>query len=92
MNYFGEYLIEGFVTEEEFLNSEYYDANMFETENDLNLELTAVTVDAYQTEPKKTLDLRSGSKQIVQNTKKKVVVPPKQQSDPVLEKKQTQDK
>ena len=87
MNYFGEQLIEGFVTEEEFLNSEYYDADMFETKNDLNLEMTAVTADAYQTEPKKTLNLRSGPKQVVQNPKKKVVVPTKQQSDPVLEKK-----
>ena len=36
MNYFGEQL-----TEEDFLNSEYYDADVFETENDLNLEVTA---------------------------------------------------
>ena len=91
MNYFGEQLTEGFVTEEEFLNLEYYDADMFEIENDLNLEMTAVTADAYQTEPKKTLNLRSGPKQVVQNPKKKVVLPPKQQSDPVLEKKQNQD-
>ena len=40
MNYFGEQLTEGFVTEEDFLNSEYYDADVFETENDLNLEVT----------------------------------------------------
>ena len=65
---------------------------MFETKNDLNLEVTVVTTDTYQTEPKKTLNLRSGAKQVVQNLKKKVVVPPKQQYDPVLEKKQTQDK
>ena len=78
MNYFGEQLTEGFVTEEEFLNSEYYDADMFETKNDLNLEMTAVTADAYQTEPKKTLNLRSSPKQVVQNPKKKVVLPPKQ--------------
>ena len=50
--------------------------------------MTAVTIDAYQTEPKKTLNLRSGPKQVVQNPKKKVVVLTKQQSDPVLEKKQ----
>ena len=79
------------MTEEEFLNLEYYDADMFETENDLNLEVTVVTADTYQTEPKKTLNLRSGPKQVVQNPKKKVVLPPKQQSDPVLEKKQNQD-
>ena len=92
MNYFGEQLTEGFVTEEEFLNLEYYDVDMFETKNDLNFEVTDVTVDAYQTEPKKTLNLRSGPKQVVQNPKKKVVLPPKQQSDLVLEKKQSQDK
>ena len=87
MNYFGEQLTEGFVTEEEFLNSEYYDADMFETKNDLNLEVTVVTAGTYQTKPKKTLNLRSSPKQVVQNPKKKVVFPPKQQSDPVLEKK-----
>ena len=75
MNYFGEQLTEGFVTEEEFLNSEYYDADMFETENDLNLE---VTTDTYQNKPKETLNLGSGPKQVVQNPKKKVVLPPKQ--------------
>ena len=31
MNYFGEQLAKGFVTEEDFLNSEYYDAYVFET-------------------------------------------------------------
>ena len=41
-------LTEGFVSEEEFLNSEYYDANVFQTEDDLNLEVTA---DRYQSEP-----------------------------------------
>ena len=65
---------------------------MFETENYLNLEMTVVIADAYQTEPKKTLNLSSGPNQVVQNPKKKVVVPTKQQSDPVLEKKQFQDK
>ena len=65
---------------------------MFETKNDLNLEVTVVTTDTCQTEPKKTLNLRSGPKQVVQNPKKKVVLPPKQQSDPMLEKKQNQDK
>ena len=43
MNYFGERLFEGFVTEEEFLNAEYYDADMFEIEDDLNLKMTDVT-------------------------------------------------
>ena len=83
MNCFGENLTEGFVTEEEFLNVEYYDADMFETEDDLNLKMTVVTTDVYQNESKKTLNLSSGPKQVVQNPKKKVVVPTKQQSDPV---------
>ena len=85
-------MIEGFVTEEEFLNAEYYDADMFETEDDLNMKMTTVTVDVYQNKPKKTLNLRLGPKQVVQNPKKKVFVPTKQQSDPVSEKKQIQDK
>ena len=89
MNYFGEQLTEGFVTEEDFLNLEYYDADVFEIENDLNLEVTA---DIYQNDPKKTLNLRLGPKQVIQNTRKKVILPPKQQFDPVLEKKQNQDK
>ena len=62
MNYFGEQLTEGFVTEEDFLNSEYYDVDLFEIENGLNLVVTDVTTDTYQTEPKKTLNLRSGPK------------------------------
>ena len=86
MNYFGEQLTEGFVTEEYFLNSEYYDADVFETKNDLNLEVTTVTADTYQTNPNKNLNLRSGPNQVVQNPKKKIVVPTKQQSDPMLEK------
>ena len=52
----GDLLTEGFVTEEELLNSEYYDADVFQIEDDLNLEVTA---DIYQSEPKKTLNLRS---------------------------------
>ena len=70
MNYFGEQLTEGFVTEEDFLNSEYYDADVFEIENDLNLEVTS---DIYQSDPKKTLNLRSGPKQVIQNPRKKVI-------------------
>ena len=48
MNHFGEGLSGGFVTEEEFLNAEYYDADMFETEDDLGLEKTAVTAAIHQ--------------------------------------------
>ena len=82
-------MTKGFVTEEDFLNSEYYDVDVFETENDLNIEVIA---DIYQTDPKKTLNLRSGPKHVVQNPRKKIILPPKQQSNPVLEKKQNQDK
>ena len=60
---------------------------MFETENNLDIEVNAINADEYQTDPKKTLNLRSGPKQVVQNPRKKVVLPPKQQSDPILEKK-----
>ena len=79
-------MTEGFVTEEDFFNSEYYDVDVFETENYLNHEVTTVTADTYQTDPKKNLNLRSGPKQVVQNPEKKVVLPPKQMSDLVLEK------
>ena len=62
MNHFGERLSGGFVTEKEFLNAECYDADMFETEDDLGLKMTAVTADVCQNELKKTVNLRSGPK------------------------------
>ena len=70
MKYFGEQLIDGFVIEEEFLNEEYYDADMFEIEDELNMKMTDVTANVYQNEPKKNLNLRSGPKQVVQKPKK----------------------
>ena len=82
----------GFVTEEEFLNAEYYDADMFETKDDLGLEKTAITAAVCQNELKKTVNLRSGPKQVVQAPKKKATVPAKQASDPVTEKKQVSEK
>ena len=60
MNHFGEGFPGGFVTEEEFLNAEYYDADMFEAEDDLDLEKTVVTAVVHQNGPKKTINLRSG--------------------------------
>ena len=78
MNYFGEQLTKGFVTEEDFLNFEYYDADVFQIENGLNLEVTA---DIYQSDPKKTINLRSGPKEVVQNPKKKAIPLRKQHSD-----------
>ena len=92
MDHFGERLFGGFVTEQEFLNAECYDVDMFETEDDLGLKKTVVTTDVYQNELKKTVNLRSGPKQVVQSLKKKVAVPAKQSSDPVTEKRQVSEK
>ena len=92
MNHFREGLSGGFVTKEEFLNAEYYDADMFETEDDSGLEKTNVTADVCQNELKKTVNLRSGPKQVVQVSKKKVAVPAKQSSDPMTEKRQVSEK
>ena len=43
----------------------------FQIEDDLNLE---VTTDIYRYEPNKTLNLRSGPKQVAQNPRKKAVI------------------
>ena len=59
MNHFGEGFSGGFITEEEFLNAEYYDAYMFKTEDASELEKTTVTVAVCQNEVKKTVNLRS---------------------------------
>ena len=91
MNHFGEGLSGGFVTKEEFLNAEYYDADMFETEDDSKLANTVVTAAICQNEFKKTVKLRSGPKQVVPAPKKKAVVPAKQAPDPVTEKKQVSE-
>ena len=92
MNHFGDGFSGGFVTEEEFLNAEYYDADMFEAEDDLELEKTTVIAVVHQNGPKKIINLRSGPKQVVQAPKKKAIVPAKQASDPVIEKKQVPEK
>ena len=76
-------MTEGFLTEEDYLNSEYYDANIFQTENDLGLELIA---EICQSEPKRTIDLRLGPKQAAQNPRKKEVLPPKQSCSQTQEK------
>ena len=89
MNHFGEVLFEGFVTEEEFLNAEIYDADMFKTENDIGLEKTAVTAAICKNNLKKTVNLRSGPKQVVQAPKKKAVVPTNQPSNLATEKNQS---
>ena len=46
MNHFGDGLSIGFVTEEDFLNAEYYDANMYEVKDDLEFEKTAINAAA----------------------------------------------
>ena len=48
---------------------------MFKAEDELELENTAVTATIHQNGPKKTINLRSGPKQVVQAPKKKAVVP-----------------
>ena len=80
-------LIEGFLIEEDYLNSEYYDANIFQTENDLGLEVTA---EICQFEPMRTIDLRSGPKQVAQNPRKKAILPPKQSCSQTQKKGQNQ--
>ena len=77
MNHFGEGLSGGFVTQEEFLNAEYYDADMFETEDDSVPEKIDVIAAICQNEVKKTVNLRSGPKQVVQIPKKRAAVPAK---------------
>ena len=75
MNHFGDGLSTGFVTEGEFLNAEFYDADIFEAEDELDLEKTDVTAAVHQNGPKKTINLISGPKQVVQAPKKKAAVP-----------------
>ena len=64
INHFGELLTKGFLTEEDYLNSEYYDANIFQTQNYLGLEVTS---EICQSKPKRTIALRPGPKQVAQN-------------------------
>ena len=83
INHFGEVLSEGFLTENDYLNSEYYVANIFQIKNDLGLEVAA---DICQSKPKRTIDLRSGPEQVAQNPRKKAVLPPKQSCSQTQEK------
>ena len=77
-------LSEGFLTEYDYLNSEIFDASIFQTEGDLDLE---ETTDICQSKPKKIIDLRPGPKQISQIPKRKTVPHPKQSSSQAQEKK-----
>ena len=40
MNYFGEFSAEGFLTEDEYMNSKFFDANVYQTESDLDLQVS----------------------------------------------------
>ena len=77
MNYFGELLADGFITEDEYLNSEFFDANVYQIESEL---VTQVSAEICQSEPKTSINLRSGPKQVAQISKKKIVLSPKQSS------------
>ena len=75
MNYFGGLSSEGFLTENDYLNSEFFDANVYQTESDLGPEVSA---NICQSEPKRSINLRSGPKHVSQIPKKKTTSPPKQ--------------
>ena len=59
---------------------------MFDTEDDAELENTDVTAVVCQNELKKTINLKSGPKQVVQAPRNKATVPAKQTADPDREK------
>ena len=70
---------------------------MFEGEDDLELEKTAVIAAIHHNGPKNIINLRSGPKQVVQAPKKKddvpaATVPAKQTTDPMPEKRQVVEK
>ena len=52
MNYFGELPAEGFLTEYEYLNSEFFDANVYQTESDL---APQASTEKCQSEPRRYL-------------------------------------
>ena len=82
INYFGDSLSEGFLTEHDYQNSEFFDANVNQIENDLAPDVLA---EIYQLE-----DKRSGPKHVSQIPKKKIVPPPKQLPNSAQEKRQNE--
>ena len=56
LNYFGELVSEGFLTEHDYQNSEFFYANIYQTKSDLGPEVSA---DICQSKPKKSINLRS---------------------------------
>ena len=74
LNYFGELSLEGFLTEHDYLNFEFLDANIYQIESDLSPEVSA---DICQTEPKRSINFRSSPKQVSQIPKKKTTSPRK---------------
>ena len=77
INYFGELAAEGFLTEDEYLNFEFFDENVYKIESDLAPQVLA---EICQLEPKRSINLRSGPKQVSHIPKKKLVSSPKQSS------------
>ena len=59
MNYFGEFSAEGFLTKDEYLNSKFFDANVYQTESDL---APHVSAEINQSEPIRSINLRSSPK------------------------------
>ena len=59
MNYFGEFSAEGFLTKDEYLNFEFFDANVYQTESDL---ASQVLAEIGQSEPRRSINLRSSPK------------------------------
>ena len=74
LNYFGELSSKGFLTEHDYINSEFFDANIYQIESDLSPEFLA---DICQSEPKRLINLSSGPKKVSQIPKKKTIYPPK---------------
>ena len=87
MNYFGELSAEGFLTEDEYLNSEFFYANVYQTESDL---VPQISAEICQSEPKNSINLRSGPKKVSHIPKNKIVSSPKQSSSQAHDKRTDQ--
>ena len=60
---------------DEYLNSDFFDENVYQTENDL---VPQVSSKKCLSEPKRSINLRSGPKQVSHIPKNKIVSSPKQ--------------
>ena len=75
------------LTEYEYLNSEFFDANVYQTESDLAPQVSA---EICQSEPRSSINLWFGQKQVSQFPKKKTVSSPKQSSSQEQDKRTNQ--